>query len=1191
MSKKMLLRDIRKCFSKSKGRFISIMFLIMLGSFALVGLKVAGPDMRSTGKHYFDSLNVADITVIGDYGIDEENKSVINQITGAESIEYGYLKDVVIKDTQTSFRVFSKPSEVSLYEVVEGRLPEVENEIAISSQFQGQYAIGDTIKFTEKADATGETVLKYEEFQIVGFTNSGEIIAKNMGQSSAGTGELKGYAVVDPKAFDSQIYMIARIKFEDTKGVDPYSEKYTELIQKHKEELDELLKDQPGQRLAAMKEEYQAEIDDGKEEIESAKKKIEDTKQQLDDAAKKLADANQEVKDSQELLDAKVAEAQEKINTGETKISEAAVSITEGEQQLAKGKEQIDSNQSILDEKLSQLQEAKKQLDQAKVALQQSQTELEKGKQAIADGWDQYKEGNSQLVANEEKIQKAEEDLKKKEEELTLAKNALEQKKQEVNDSLTQEEKESLEAQIAAIEKELSKKEAELTEAKEQLAIKKQQITEAKQALAQSKDLLEQKEAEYEAACVKYNQGMETYKENLEKYNANVTLWEEGSKTLSEKKAEYEDSLFALKEAKKELKSKQEELEQAKKELASQKSEGEQKIEEAKKEIATKEAEYTSKLEEFQEKKTDAEKEIAENEAKLKDAQEVVDNLEQPVYALDTRREIPGSEGYRLYQSVSVIIDSLSSIFPIFMYLVAALVTLTTMTRFVDEERTNSGTLKALGYGNWDIIKKFTLYGFVASTIGAILGIIAGHTLLPLIVYNAYADGFTLPRIELNFYPGITLVALVLAFLSAVLPAYMVATKELTEKPASLLLPKPPAAGSKIFLERIKPIWKRMPFTQKVTARNIFRYKKRMLMTIFGVCGSVTLLFTGLSVQHSIAGINERQFGEIINYDLIVARKNSLNDQQIKEINKLLESDDVKQQLPVFYEDMTKFAGNNMDRQDIILIVPEQSEELKDYISLVNRKSGKTLLLQDEGVIISERLAKLLEVGEGDTIVVTDSKNQQREMKISAITEMYMGHFMFMDKAYYETVFGEEYTSNANLVTLKDQSVENANTYANEFMKLDGVKGLVQNTAKVDQIDTIVESLNKIMDVLIGVAVLLAVVILYNLTNINVSERIRELSTIKVLGFYDKEVTLYIYRETIILSFFGILVGFLMGDFLYLYILTAVPPEDVMFNPSLGWKGFLIPVIIVTIITVILGFIINRRLKNVNMLEALKSVE
>ena len=1187
----MLLRDIRKCFSKSKGRFISIMFLIMLGSFALVGLKVAGPDMRSTGKHYFDSLNVADITVIGDYGIDEENKSVINQITGAESIEYGYLKDVVIKDTQTSFRVFSKPSEVSLYEVVEGRLPEVENEIAISSQFQGQYAIGDTIKFTEKADATGETVLKYEEFQIVGFINSGEIIAKNMGQSSAGTGELKGYAVVDPKAFDSQIYMIARIKFEDTKGVDPYSEEYTELIQKHKEELDELLKDQPGQRLAAMKEEYQAEIDDGKEEIESAKKKIEDTKQQLDDAAKKLADANQEVKDSQELLDAKVAEAQEKINTGETKISEAAVSITEGEQQLAKGKEQIDSNQSILDEKLSQLQEAKKQLDQAKVALQQSQTELEKGKQAIADGWDQYKEGNSQLVANEEKIQKAEEDLKKKEEELTLAKNALEQKKQEVNDSLTQEEKESLEAQIAAIEKELSKKEAELTEAKEQLAIKKQQITEAKQALAQSKDLLEQKEAEYEAACVKYNQGMETYKENLEKYNANVTLWEEGSKTLSEKKAEYEDSLFALKEAKKELKSKQEELEQAKKELASQKSEGEQKIEEAKKEIATKEAEYTSKLEEFQEKKTDAEKEIAENEAKLKDAQEVVDNLEQPVYALDTRREIPGSEGYRLYQSVSVIIDSLSSIFPIFMYLVAALVTLTTMTRFVDEERTNSGTLKALGYGNWDIIKKFTLYGFVASTIGAILGIIAGHTLLPLIVYNAYADGFTLPRIELNFYPGITLVALVLAFLSAVLPAYMVATKELTEKPASLLLPKPPAAGSKIFLERIKPIWKRMPFTQKVTARNIFRYKKRMLMTIFGVCGSVTLLFTGLSVQHSIAGINERQFGEIINYDLIVARKNSLNDQQIKEIKTLLESDDVKQQLPVFYEDMTKFAGNNMDRQDIILIVPEQSEELKDYISLVNRKSGKTLLLQDEGVIISERLAKLLEVGEGDTIVVTDSKNQQREMKISAITEMYMGHFMFMDKAYYETVFGEEYTSNANLVTLKDQSVENANTYANEFMKLDGVKGLVQNTAKVDQIDTIVESLNKIMDVLIGVAVLLAVVILYNLTNINVSERIRELSTIKVLGFYDKEVTLYIYRETIILSFFGILVGFLMGDFLYLYILTAVPPEDVMFNPSLGWKGFLIPVIIVTIITVILGFIINRRLKNVNMLEALKSVE
>lgn len=1191
MSKKMLLRDIRKCFSKSKGRFISIMFLIMLGSFALVGLNVSGPDMRSTSKHYFDSLNIADITVIGDYGIDEENKSVINQVTGAESIEYGYLKDVVITDTKTTFRLFSKPSEVSLYEVVEGRLPEVENEIAISSLYQEEYAIGDTIKFTEKADDTGKTVLKYEEFKIVGFINSGEIIARNMGQSTAGTGELKGYAVVDSKAFDSEIYMIARIKFEDTKGVDPYSKEYTQLIQKHKEDLDELLKDQPGQRLTAIKEEYQSEIDEGKNEIENAKQKIEDTKQQLDDAAKKLADANQEVKDSQEMLDTKVAEAQEKINTGETKISNASDSISQAEQQLAKGKEQIESSQSILDEKLSQLQEAKNQLDQAKATLQQAETELKKGKQAIEDGWEQYKEGNSQLVANEEKIQKAEDELKKKEEELTLAKLALEQKKQEINDQLTQEEKEYLEAQIAAMEKEISKNEAELTVAKQQFAVKKQQIVEAKQSLAESKEILEQKEAEYEAARLQYDKGIKTYKENLEKYNANLTLWEESSKTLSEKKAEYEKSLFTLKQAKKELKTKQEELEQAKKELASQKSDGEQKIEEAKKEISSKEAEYTSKLEEFQEKKADAEKEIAENEAKLKDAQEAVDNLEQPVYALDTRREIPGSEGYRLYHSVSTIIDSLSRIFPIFMYLVAALVTLTTMTRFVDEERTNSGTLKALGYGNWDIIKKFTLYGFVASTIGAILGIIAGHTVLPLIVYNAYADGFTLPRIELNFYPGITIIALVLAFLSAVLPAYIVASKELIEKPAALLLPKPPAAGSKIFLERMKPIWNRMTFTQKVTARNIFRYKKRMLMTIFGVCGSVTLLFTGLSVQHSIAGINERQFGEIINYDLIVARKNNVNDQQTKEIKKLLESDDVKQQLPVYYEDMSKLAGDNNDRQDIIMIVPEDSEELKNYISLVNRKSGETLALQEDGVIISERLAKLLEVGEGDTIVVTDSGNQKREMRVSAITEMYMGHFMFMDKAYYKTVFGEDYTSNANLVTLKDNSSENANAYANEFMQLDGVKGLVQNTAKMDQIDTIVESLNKIMDVLIGVAVLLAVVILYNLTNINVSERIRELSTIKVLGFLDKEVTLYIYRETMILSFLGILVGFLMGDFLYLYIITAVPPDDVMFNPSLGWAGFILPTIIVTIITVILGLIMNRRLKNVNMLEALKSVE
>jgi putative ABC transport system permease protein len=427
--------------------------------------------------------------------------------------------------------------------------------------------------------------------------------------------------------------------------------------------------------------------------------------------------------------------------------------------------------------------------------------------------------------------------------------------------------------------------------------------------------------------------------------------------------------------------------------------------------------------------------------------------------------------------------------------------------------------------------------------------------------------------------------------MSAVIPAYLVAARELKEKPSALLQPKPPAAGSKILLERIRPVWNRMSFTHKVTARNIFRYKKRMLMTIFGVCGAVTLLFAGFSVQHSISGVNDRQFGEILQYDLIVARNDNLKEEQANEIDQLLGSDEIKCQIPIFYDVITKVAGSNQDKQEIKLLVPNDADLFKGYISLLNRSTGEELNLQSNGAILSERLAKLLEVKKGDVISVTDSGNHQREIVVSDIAEMYTGHFIFMSIEYYATVFGGAYEPNANLVTLNDRSTKNANEQASEFVNLDGVKGVVQNTTLINQINTIVRSLNKIMQILILVAIMLAIVILYNLTNINVSERIRELSTIKVLGFYNKEVTMYIYRETILLSLFGILAGFGLGDVLYRYIISVVPPDDVMFNPALGAKAFLVPILVVCVITVILGMVINRRLKKVNMLEALKSVE
>ncbi len=1135
MKKKALWKEIHTCFSKSKGRFFSILCLVALGSFALVGLQVAGPDMRQTGESYFEQLKVADISVIGDYGIDADNVAAIDRVSGADKIAYGYLKDVVLADTTTSIRIFSATEGISEYEVVRGRMPKTSDEIAVAADLADQYQLNDILSVTEKEDITGSTVLRHHDFRIVGFVNSGELLSSiNMGQSTAGTGELQGYAVVTPTAFDSDVYMIARLSFTDTKGISPYSDEYTRLITAHKEELNRLLADQPSTRLAAIQTQYQEKIDQAQAKIDKSKKELADTEKKLTDSEKQLNTAK---KTYQENLDAynsqaaqakqKFAAAQKQLTDGQKQIEQAESQYTtkkaqleQAERQLAAARRKLDKNWADYNKKAAQIEELRRQ----KAQLTAAQKELDK---EIAAAEASTGMTIDQIAASLPILQKTlPADQYKQLQELVTSKKQLEAKWAAYNAAAKQ--AQGAEEELAAAKKQLDQGEADYAAKEKEVQSAKTQITAAGRTLNQKKAQLKSAQADYDR-----------------------------------EKAAADEKLAA-----------------AKAQLTA-----------AQKKISAGERELKAGQEEFSRKAPEARQKISDAEEKVASARRALNSLKQPVYAMDTRREIPGSEGYRIYGSISNIVDSLAGIFPIFLYFVAALVTLTTMTRFVDEERLNAGTLKALGYDNRDIMKKFTLYGLSAGMSGALLGIIGGHTLLPLIVYNAYGKSFTYPKIELHFYPGITAISLALAFLCTVVPAFVVAQRELKERPAALLQPKPPVAGSKILLERITPVWNRMNFTHKVTARNIFRYKKRMLMTIFGVCGSVALIFAGLSVQNSVAGIKDLQFNHIMRYDLIVAETDDPDDSQKADIDALLKDGQVKSQTAIYYETVTKTAGKNNDSQEIKLIVPEDQDQLSTYITLRNRSTGQAITLSDDGCVISERLAKLLGVQVGDTITFDDATKTPRTAKVTAITEMYTGHFIFMNRAGYQSVFGQTYCPNAHLVTLLNRSAENAQAQAARFIDLSGVKGVVQNTTLTNQIDTIVHSLHQIMQILIFVAMLLTAVILYNLTNINVCERIRELSTVKVLGFYDKEVTLYIYRETLLLTVIGTLVGYGFGDALYRYIITVVPPEDVMFNPALGPKAFLIPALVIAAITAFLGWRVHRRLKNVDMLEALKSVE
>ena len=606
----------------------------------------------------------------------------------------------------------------------------------------------------------------------------------------------------------------------------------------------------------------------------------------------------------------------------------------------------------------------------------------------------------------------------------------------------------------------------------------------------------------------------------------------------------------------------------------------------AKEQVASQEKLHQSK-EQLDQKKKDwarGESELAKKEEELKKAQTERDQLEIPTYHVYDRKTMPGGQGYLMYSNASSSISAVGNIFPVVLYLVAAMVTFTTMTRFVDEERTNAGIFKALGYRTKDIILKFVLYGFFAGTIGTLLGTLLGHYFLSGIISNIITQGMVIGESREYFYGDMTLIALGLSFVASVLPAYWVSRKELKEEANLLLLPKPPVSGSKIFLERLHFIWKRLSFTHKVTARNLFRYKQRMLMTVFGVAGSVALLFAGLGIQSSVGGVPKRQFQEILSYELIVAKKTNASSQESKELTNRLEKSDIKDYRPIYSKVIEASLKGGRDKQTITMMVTDRTD-FSPFVSLRSLKQEESLSLK-KGVIISSKLAQLAQVTVGDRLTLDG-----HTFKVAGITENYVGHFVYMDQASYQKIYGKRTSANSYLVQLKNPSTRQVQAISRDMMALAAVKAVSQNASMISLFNSVAKSLDTTMMILVVVSILLAIVILYNLTNINVAERIRELSTIKVLGFHNKEVTLYIYRETILLSIIGILMGLVGGYYLHQFLIAMIAPDAILFYPKVGLGVFLFPVGGMLLLLLLLGIYVDHYLRKVDMLEALKSVD
>ena len=1151
MIKKTLNKDIRNSLRQSKGRFLSIMLLMMLGAFSLVGLKVSGPDIEDTLNGYMESANAADLFVVAGYGLSAEDQSEIQEENA--DVEFGYFVDTVLGDTPSAIRVFSQIKDISTFELVSGALPTTSNEVALAQTMTDQYKIGDTIRLNESGSSP---LLKEHEFTITGFVNSSELLSKTIkGVSSAGSGDLSGFAVVPKDAFDSEVYTIARLRYPDLRKWKTTSREYSNKVTALQQALEEKLADNGTKRLDTLKTTADDKISEGKE-------KIADAKAQLSDAEKKLADGKSEIEKNEQSL----ADGQEEVRNNEATIASGDAKLDAAWNQLEASRGQLESARVQIEQAVATLAEKKEQLEDASTKLSQAEEQLAAKKEEVVSGKEQLEAGKTQLAQAKAQLEAGKADLETKKTALSQGKALL------ASDSAAAASQGITEASLQAMETALTQAEAQIAQTEQALNAKEQVLIHTEQEHTAGQTAISNAEAELTTKKQQLLAGQEAYRQGLAKYYASYSQYVDGLDQYREGVAAFEANAGTLEEGKAKLA-------EAKKTLA----DGEAKLADAKTQL--KESEDT-----YSKKKETADKDIQKAESELEKAEVAISKLTKPKYSVYTRSTMLGSEGFFNMKTTAEGITSVGNLFPIVLYAVAALVTVTTMTRFVNEERINAGVLKALGYETKDVMKKFAVYGFTAGVSGTVLGILLGTYALPSALGATLMKDTVLPSIQLNFHPLIAVIAIVCSLICSVVPPLWIARCELHEQAAALLLPKAPVAGAKILLERIPFIWNRLSFTHKVTARNIFRYKQRMLMTIFGVAGSVALLFAGRGILGSLDGIADRQFKEIITYDAIVSKDTVLTALEETTIHNYLTSSNVNSYSDVYSESVMREVPGIDDEQSVTLLVGKEAS-ISPYLHLNDAKSKKAVTLPAEGVLISEKLAKLLNVKVGDTFTLPNKDGVDVTLTVGGVVEMYAGHFVVMTPEVYAKAYGVVPQDNAIFVQFKDKDAASVQKAAADLMALGGVKAVVQNTSMVSRIDTIVSSLSRVMMILTAVSILLAVVILYNLTNINVAERIRELSTIKVLGFLNKEVTMYIYRETILLSVIGMGVGILFGRMLHRVIIEMVAPGFVMFNPAVGWFVYVLPCVIVIVILVALGYMVNHLLQRIDMLEALKSVD
>ncbi len=1164
MKKKSFYKSLLRMILKSMPRFLSVLAIIAVGVGFFAGINATEPDMILSADKYYKNNNLSDFRIVSSLGFEEGDITNVMKTEGIYNVQKGYSKDLfltsqegitsIVKLFSYDHKYYKDGSGLNIPVIKEGRMPEKSGEIVVEYgvNVPKDIKLGSKVVLSVPENQQTDDFIRTETFTVVGIIDSPLYINFERGQTNIGNGSIDFFAYIHEKDFKIEKVTDIFIRTTQSNDFKAYSNEYQAHISPIKSVLEKL-----GTNAVAIEtQELKRKLEDGKKELEENKSKAE---AELADAEKKLAEA---------------------------------------ENEILKGKDELNKNDikytKELKDKETELENGKKELENGKKLY-------EKNYQKWLAGYNDYIKAEKELVTAKAKLDSAGQLLKPLEAELSASKEKLDLANTQLN-LLSK----SIHG-LKEIQTDLDANPPRNIEEYNQLIDKvKTYSPEASEIIVNSAKLGDENfvltlgmtlqsiitgmESKHTSGIKEYQEGFSRYTQGataLNEYKTGLAEYEAGQKELIIAKATLDTGKLELDKAKAEIDKNAAKISDGENVLNKAKQDLDKSLEEGRLKLAKAEVDLLEGRKTYIGNRTKALKEIQDAEEKIKDSEKQI--LEIPSGWFVFERD--GNPGYAGYGDDARRIGAVAKVFPLFFFLVAALVCLTTMTRMVEDDRMEIGTLKALGYSTFTIASKYLIYALLSSVLGSLLGLSIGFWLFPNAIMNAYGIMYKIPVRITPYHLNYAVISILLAVITTVSASLLATLQELRTTPAVLIQPKAPKPGKRILLERIAFFWKRLSFTHKITARNIFRYKQRFLMTVIGISGCTALLVTGFGLKNSINDIMDKQFDDIFVYDgqVLVDTDKEISERDFGSI--LSEDSSIESYILVFSENGDVFAGNSNRSYETNIMVPENTEQFANFVNLHDRETKNKIDLPQDGAVISEKLSNLLRLGVGDTLKFRDNDNITYEIMVSAIAENYLSHYIFLSPDYFNKVTFGDPKYNAGMFNLRNPETIEEREFKETLMNNKGVLAVVLTRRIAEEVKDTMESLDYVVMILILSAGALAFVVLYNLTNINITERLREIATIKVLGFRDGEVSSYVYRENILLSIMGTLLGIMLGALLHKYVIGTMEIDTMMFGQSIHLLSFLLSILLTMIFSVLVNLSMYGKLKNINMVESLKSIE